>query len=606
MVRVIGDIWPAASGSSSLGIDQTACCPIGDEIRPFNHIHMNSGVWHDPLQGQSGIVRYSRHLSAFEASVDGGLTFDVLMTSGQIDTGHSIERAYVGGNEMHPPLNGEAYQGIVILEPTPLQTIGGLDGFDDHKDPVEGHTTFGFAISGAPPLPTTTSSLLRMGSHWMHMRSSGLAFQTEITGCFLGFESEAGGVFQIAASGAVFIEAKTGGIDLLTSTGDIDITAGSNIQNQASGFISMLALVGNFEYSAGFNIAGQATNDVLMDASFGNVHLGAYANSGQLEWRFGPYQAWHVNPSTNGDAEGPLSDGFFPMPHSGQIIQMIREEPSAVTLQQAYLNGNTIFPEDINDGAVAIQGDATSYGLFLSQIDDGHPHLLVSGVMSRPGAGLNAGAMWLQGHTAGNGTVQLQGGTQPANRAEASAKSLGIDTWFMDTGGSGIVSLRAASGVSQFFNVGASATIDENGTLIPLSLETSPSTFYHVNATSGIQIYVPGFYKISYVTVLNKLTGNLAQQVETELRVRDKWGQEFRLLGSQSAAVVRDSNDLNFNTANGQGLADLHAGDSLVLFAEHTGTPPAGNTVIGEARRGNVIVEWIGPMSAGSITRQKV
>ena len=598
-----GDLYPRSSGSASLGAEQVGVCGFTDDIRPFCHAHINSGVFHDPLQGQSGVIRYSRNLSAFEASVDGGLTFDVMMTSGQIDTGHSIERAYVGGNEMYPPLNGEAYQGIAVLEPTPLPAATGQDGYEDHLDPIEGHTTYGLAISGAPPLATTNSSLMRLGSHWMHMRSSGTLFNPA-NGTFLGYDRFSESVFQMASSGAIFIETKTGSIDLLAGGfGDIDLNAGSNIKNQASGFISLVGLGGNVEMSAGFNIAGNATNDVVWQAQF-QTSLEPFLGSGKLQYHFGPYEAWHVNPSTNGDTEGPLNNGYFPMPHSGQILQMILETAGGNTsLQDAYLNGSAIFTDNVDGGAVSIQGDI-SYGLFLSQTEDEHPHLLVSGVMNRPSSGYDTGVMWLQGHSAGE-IVQLQGGSQPSNRAEASAKSLGIDTWFMETG-SGIVSLRAASGVSQFFNVGASQTIDEDGLIVPLNTETTPSTFYHVRANSGVQIFVPGLYKIHYSAIIEKPTGNLAQGVVAELRMRDKWGQEFKYLGSESAAILRDSNDLNENSCVGQTLVDIHAGDSVVLFVMHNGSPPAGNTIRAKARSSNMIVEWIGPLAGGTLIQQSV
>jgi len=81
MVLLNGDLIPAGSGQSHLGIDGG----VGDSfdittLTPFGHIHMNSGVWHDPVTGQSGVLRYSQAAGAFHISVDGGKTFADLVT----------------------------------------------------------------------------------------------------------------------------------------------------------------------------------------------------------------------------------------------------------------------------------------------------------------------------------------------------------------------------------------------------------------------------------------------------------------------------------------------------------------------------------------------
>src|SRR5689334_2291799 len=82
MARVVGDLWPQASGSSSLGVEQSGLNGFGREIRPFGHIHMNSGVLHDAAIGGSGVLRYQRSAHpflskapAFGLSVDGGINY---------------------------------------------------------------------------------------------------------------------------------------------------------------------------------------------------------------------------------------------------------------------------------------------------------------------------------------------------------------------------------------------------------------------------------------------------------------------------------------------------------------------------------------------------
>lgn len=82
MVKLNGDLIPGSSGQAHLGINGS----LGDAfdittLKPFGHIHMNSGVWHDPTTGQSGVLRYSQAAGAFQISIDGGRTFTSLVTS---------------------------------------------------------------------------------------------------------------------------------------------------------------------------------------------------------------------------------------------------------------------------------------------------------------------------------------------------------------------------------------------------------------------------------------------------------------------------------------------------------------------------------------------
>jgi len=278
---------------------------------------------------------------------------------------------------------------------------------------------------------------------------------------------------------------------------------------------------------------------------------------------------------------------------------------SSETLQDAYQQGNSIVTDAQYGGPVRINGD-TSHGLFLSQTEHQHPHMVISGVAELVDSSyIDRGSIWLQGHTAGT-SVQLAGGTIPVDYVEASARSLGPDTLFINTGTSGITNFRVGSGISQFFNLSASSAINETGLNIPINLQTTPSTWYTVGIASGIRPMVAGFYRIIYTAVVEKTQGNLSQQIDTEIRIYDSFGNQYYLLGSQSSCQVRDSNKLNLNTSNGQWLGDLRAGTSLFLFAKTSEAPPADNSVRAASRKSNIILEWIGPLSGGQSTIAKV
>lgn len=87
MAKLNGDLIPSSSGQAHLGVNGG----VGDSfdittLSPFGHIHMISGVWHDPILGQSGVIRYSRAANAMQVSVDGGLTFNDLVTGATVVT----------------------------------------------------------------------------------------------------------------------------------------------------------------------------------------------------------------------------------------------------------------------------------------------------------------------------------------------------------------------------------------------------------------------------------------------------------------------------------------------------------------------------------------
>jgi len=84
-----GDLVPSTSGRSNLGVNvgpNAANAFDISTIRPFNHIHQVSGVFHDPVGGQSGVLRYSLEAGAFQVSVDGGLTFNSLSAGAGVDS----------------------------------------------------------------------------------------------------------------------------------------------------------------------------------------------------------------------------------------------------------------------------------------------------------------------------------------------------------------------------------------------------------------------------------------------------------------------------------------------------------------------------------------
>jgi len=81
MARETGDLWPQSSGSASLGAEMSNGGFTG-AIRPFAHVHMYSGIFHNSLVNSSGIIRLDKGKGFFNAlapsfsfSFNGGKNF---------------------------------------------------------------------------------------------------------------------------------------------------------------------------------------------------------------------------------------------------------------------------------------------------------------------------------------------------------------------------------------------------------------------------------------------------------------------------------------------------------------------------------------------------
>jgi hypothetical protein len=144
MTRINGDIIPASSGIAHLGVNGGR----GDSfdiasLAPFGHIHLNSGVFHDPMTGQSGVMRYSQAAAAFEVSIDGGWTFNSIATSSSSDgsglnaingdRGPNIDLIGVSGIQVVPQGNGTIYIGTSGEFITSQSGVLGVNGITVHQ-----------------------------------------------------------------------------------------------------------------------------------------------------------------------------------------------------------------------------------------------------------------------------------------------------------------------------------------------------------------------------------------------------------------------------------------------------------------------------------------
>lgn len=142
------------------------------------------------------------------------------------------------------------------------------------------------------------------------------------------------GRFEFSKDGGKTFGFYAGGQDVeLEASADATLEATGNLFLTGSSSVSMAGTFITID-SSPYN---SATGDVTI-GSAANIKLQPFQASGRLEYRFGPNQAWHWKPT--------YSTLFHPIPHSGQILQMILENGgvAAVSLQTAYNVGDRIVP----------------------------------------------------------------------------------------------------------------------------------------------------------------------------------------------------------------------------------------------------------------------
>ncbi len=142
------------------------------------------------------------------------------------------------------------------------------------------------------------------------------------------------GRFEFSKDGGKTFGFYAGGQDVeLEAANDATLQATGNLFLTGSTSVSVAGTSITID-SSSYNIA---TGDVTI-GSAANIKLQPFQASGRLEYRFGPNQAWHWKPT--------YSTLFHPIPHSGQILQMILENGTSATvsLQTAYNVGDRIVP----------------------------------------------------------------------------------------------------------------------------------------------------------------------------------------------------------------------------------------------------------------------
>lgn len=589
MARVTGDLWPQASGSASLGVEQSGANSFGTEIRPYAHIHQNSGIFHNPTRGSSGVIRFQN-------------SSDVTLGPQQDFFGFSFDGGANYPLEIGGALNGQSL-GAHIDVP-----FGGLLVI------ASGNTSI-TSLFGAATLA-----------------AFGIASDVNIQTLNGGININAAGGSIFNLTDVNFIVNATNRAEIRTFNDRVDITSDSNDVNISAGIDARIASVVDINEVAGAQLAMSA---------FG---------SGNMDYRFGPHQSWYIKTS-HSNTGGPFNDGYWPIAHSGNVEQLIANATNGfitqaieeITVGGSTVNnnsveftysGNGIFvsavdPSTIDfyseirgvngtsissptDGLVVINSAALS-GLqnqyqagrvLRTSFDYGDLDIIaagaktvfstagslaplnVSGIFTPPSSGLAIGDMYMMSHSVIGGVVDVR------DAETASAKSLGVGTLVINTG-SGQINVMTGSGIAEFLTVSVMdiTTADQ---VVPfttpfIASDANYSVGSEAAGTSGIiTIFSPGLYKVDLKVQATKIVGSTPQGC----RVR-AYLNNTAILGTIMNTFHFDSTTASTQSCSMSFLINADA-DAKLEFRINSTLSGADNCRL-VTRAGLMVIQKIGP-----------
>lgn len=320
------DLLPQGSGTASLGVNQTNKTGFNANVlSPYNHVHMNSGVWHDPMLGQSGVIRFAQNRdlsyiddqgvgadhehyvagrqSGFEISVDGGANFPLLLGAT-----HTIASGVGGGSESFM-----------------AESEGG------------GGESFGIEAHVDEPQQPQQVAVIRTNDGFRH-----------------DLYIYASGVNTIVGSRQLRLYGFGSVDDPNSNDADVELFSAHKLRASSVGEMLLRTSSGTITLEPGL---GTGDGDILLFAADTNswLHFRKYG-TGNIFGGDSPHQAWYVRNSFNDAPGGPIGNGEWPIAHSGQVAAMIAAAGGgAQSLQAAYDGGDQInLDRNANDRNVGV------------------------------------------------------------------------------------------------------------------------------------------------------------------------------------------------------------------------------------------------------------
>jgi hypothetical protein len=257
-----------------------------------------------------------------------------MLPSGQFMSQLTLQNAYKGGHKIDVQSHSDLYKGVLIHSDADLGRD--LPNFDNGE--ITPNLDYWFAVSGQTLYPDNphTYPITTINPNSIIIRGSGTtSFGSTSNGImYIGFNNNAPSTPSIRTSGTFIIQPGEGWI--CTPGNDWTVSAGRDFDWTVNR--DMIAIIlGNCVWSIGDQCRFNGSDQMRFQA---------WGGSGILDYRFGPYEGWHTT-------VGAGNTDLVPIPHSGQVLQMILENGGggggASTLQEAYDNGQTIFIDGAQD-----------------------------------------------------------------------------------------------------------------------------------------------------------------------------------------------------------------------------------------------------------------
>lgn len=609
MARETGDLWPQSSGSASLGAEMANGGFTG-AVRPFAHVHMNSGVFHNGL-GVSGIIRFQKAVNAFDfdspafgLSFNGGKDYPLEISTDQNIGDLSATIAIPYGDLVlfasgDLGLVGDSIGMIADLGDAGLAAEGNINisafgnsgvlnyQFGPHQSWYikQSHTSTGGPFNnGYWPIPHSGQIRAMVASGSIQ----------KINGC-IGPEITIVGTDNVVvatnfASNQITVSAPNITKTINGEFGDILINGVNGITFNTTG-------------TSTFNINGASLSGLQAQYTCGDeislVRRPALSPRGiLLKYPVGartstPYDSIAVEHgygiAVSGFSSTPTNISSYGIAMLDSNSLDIRGSGSSMpnlwlgidnARQSAHIATSGVLRIGAGSGVIVTECKTT----FASS---GIAPLNISGIYTRPTTQLVMGDTFMMAHSA---LEDIGAATQATDLATARARSLGLATLAYNTG-SGIINISVGSGIMQCLNSAVMKVTTATQTLPLVAASPCSDHNYHIGTglSSGIiTILTPGLYKADYKVFSFKDTGTNPQTVQTNATLNNS-----NILGSFINSFHFDSTNAKDNSASVSVLFNAYAGDQFRLISSST-LAGADNCTI--ALRGALLIlQKIGP-----------
>lgn len=257
-----------------------------------------------------------------------------------------------------------------------------------------------------------------------------------------------------------------------------------------------------------------------------------------------------------------------------------------LTLQEAYENGATVV---LDSGAGTLTIGADTAKLVLEALSTTSP-LRLAPQNDGPTANQVAGDLWFSRHSVVNKTLGY-------SNNEVVARSLGYGSLAYDTG-SGVVNFATGSGIAQFSASTAATIATGAGSDIPwdtVDIQDDNYALTEDSGISGIRIFSPGLYEITYHCSYDKISGSTRRTIETDILVN--------LSPQQPSSVFSYHRDTAAGEGTGVGTIMLQlAANDVVATRVRFASTGAANEVASIANECWIIFKKLGPPRRSSVT----